>query len=397
MASGASARGWMVPVYALLVVSVTVFTAQNIVAGLLPQLAADLKVDIPTAGLLMTAYALSMAVATPVIALMAGGVPRKTLLMVSISIFVIGNVLSAVATDYWTLMAARLAVATFGGLIFGLATVVATRLAPADRKTSAVSLVVAGATVAAIIGLPLGTAIGNAWGWRAAIWTIAAAGAVAGLIMLLLIPSAVQQEKKTSVGAELVAATRPLVLLWYAVFAAYRMGVFALFTYIVPLLTDVSGVPIELVPWVFAGIGVTGFAGNLIGGRLGDKRPVATIIGIVIGVGLAYLVMTPVAANAWAICAAFWVAWLIGFGLPAPLRAQIIKHAGAAPTLASMLTTSAGNLGSAAGAALGGVAIAAGWSYGQLPLLGAVCFGLTLILVLLIAVLERRAPRVATP
>jgi DHA1 family inner membrane transport protein len=370
----------MVPIAGLFAATVAVVTASHIVAGLLPRLAAEFDVDISTAGLLITGYALGLAIISPIVALLTGGLPRKRLLLAAITVFVLGNLLCAVSTGYWMLLGARLLVACCHGLIFGLATVLATRLAPEGRRTSAVSLVVAGSTVASIVGLPLGTAIGNAYGWRTSFWLLAAVGIVAAIVLALLIPAAGSQpQKKTSAAAEFRLATRPVVLLWYAVFACYMLSGIVIFAYIVPLLTEVSGVPVDMVPWVLFGVGVTGFFGNLIGGRLADRHPMPVMAGILAALVLVNLVMAQVMIIAWAMVAAIWIRWLIGFGFPAPLRAQILKEAREAPTLASMLSTTASNFGAAAAAALGGAALAAGWGYASLPLIGATAAGIGLL------------------
>ena len=159
---------WLVPVVALFVSTFAVNTAENIVAGLLPGIASDLRVDIPTAGQLITVYALGVAVAGPLLALVTTGGSRRNLLLLSIGIFVLGNVICAISTSYLMLLIARLLTAACQGLFFGVAMIVATRLAPEGRQTTALSLVIAGVTVASIAGVPIGTAVGNAYGWHMA-------------------------------------------------------------------------------------------------------------------------------------------------------------------------------------------------------------------------------------
>lgn len=378
MSGGGAADGWIVPVSALVVATFAVITAHLLVAGLLPPIATEFGVDIPTAGLLISGYSLGLAILSPVFALATGHLPRKQLLVTVMAVFVAGNLMSAVAVSYWMLLGARVVVACCHGLIFGFATVMATRLAPEARRSSAVSFVVAGSTLATIAGLPLGTAIGNAFGWRIAFAIVAAGGAAAALVAAMLIPGErVEQSQRSSPLAEIRAALRPTVLGWYGVFFAFMVGVFALYAYIVPFLTEASGVPVGTVPWVLFGMGVAGFFGNLVAGRLADKRPGLTIVGSLAILTVVFLVLVQVAASATATAIVLWVGWFVGFGLPAPLRARILAGARDAPTLAAMLSSTASNLGNAAGAAIGAMTIGAGWGYDKLPLVGVLFFGLS--------------------
>jgi MFS transporter, DHA1 family, inner membrane transport protein len=361
----AEGRGWLVPVAALFVATVAVITTQSIVPGLLPQLAADLGVDIPTAGLLITGFALASAVAGPVLALMTGGMSRKRLLLAALSVFIVGNALSAVSTQYGMLLAARIVVACSHGLIFGLATVLATQLAPEGRKTSAVSLVIAGSTVAGIAGIPLGIIVGDAFGWRVTFWGLAATGALVWMSVWLLVPSAGKQSQQ-NFATQLRAAARPGALVGYGVFCFYMFSNMTIFSYIAPLLTEASGVPPAMIPWVISGMGTVGLVGNLVGGRLADRWPMATMMGIVAFVAAITVVMVLVTGSAWGMVIAIWARWMVGFGFPAPLRARVLRDAAGAETLASTLTTTASNVGTGVAAAVGAAAIASGWGYASL-------------------------------
>ena len=176
---------WLVPLSAVFLASFAVGCAELVVGGMLPAIAKDLAVDIPTVGWLIAAYALGVAIGGPLLALPTTRIARRPLLLVVMAIFIAGNVLCALAPNYWVLLAARLVVSASHGLFFGIANVIATRLAPADRQATAVSIVIAGITAAALVGLPLGTAIGNLVSWRATFWIIAAMGIGATAIRVL--------------------------------------------------------------------------------------------------------------------------------------------------------------------------------------------------------------------
>lgn len=375
-----ASRSWMVPIVALFLSTFAVCTSELIVAGLLPALAADLNVDIPTAGLLITGYALGVAIAGPLLALVTAGLSRRFLLLAIIAVFVVGTILCAISTTYWMLLGSRLVVACCHGLFFGVSMVVATRLAPPDRQTSALSLVVAGVTLSAVLGIPIGTAIGNAYGWRVTFLVIAVAGALAGVALFLLIPRTPDPPRTDdNFAAELRAATRPIVLLCYGIITLFMIGVFSFFAYLVPLLTTVSGIPIEYVPWVQFGMGFAGIFGNLVGGRLADWKSTPTMIGILAVFIVFTLSLSLVITQAWPTVAMLCAAWLVGFGFPSPVQGRVLKEARDAPNFASTLISTAFNVGIASGAAIGGAAIAVGWGYATLPLIGAGFLALALI------------------
>jgi len=391
MADATTSRGWMVPVWGLFAAAYAVVTAELIIAGLLPNIASDLKVDIPTAGLLITGYALGVAILGPILALATATLPRRALLLALLAIFIVGNCICAVSGSYWMLLAARLVLACCHGLFFGVAMVMASRLAPEGRQTTAISVVVAGTALAQILGVPIGTAIGEAFGWRTTFWVIAVLGAVALLVLLVLIPRTADPARgKDDFRAELAAARRPVVLLSYLNVTLFMTGVFTLFAYVVPLMTRLSGVPESLVPWVLFGMGFLGFFGNLAGGRLGDWKPQATMIGILAFIIVMALVMAAVAHSAVGIVATLCATWLVGFGFVAPVQGRILKAAQDAPNFASTLISTAFNIGIASGAALGGAALAAGWGYGVLPLIEAAFLALSLCGVLALTARDRR-------
>jgi len=391
MVNATTSRGWMIPVFGLFVATFAVVTAELIIAGLLPNVAADLKVDIPTAGLLITGYALGVAIAGPILALLTSALPRRGLLLALVLVFIAGNALCAISSSYWMLLGARLVIACSHGLFFGVAMVMASRLAPEGRKTSALSLVVSGVNLANILGVPIGTAIGGAYGWRTTFWVIVVMGVTALAVLFLLLPRTPDPARgKDDFRAELAAAMRPAVLICYATIALFMVGVFTLFAYVVPLMTRLSGVPDSLVPAVLFGMGILGFFGNLAGGRLGDWRPNATMAGVLVLFIGDTLLMWQLAGTAWGIIATLLAAWLIGFGFVAPVQGRILSEARDAPNFASTLISTAFNVGIAGGAAIGGAALAAGWGYGVLPLLDAAFLTLALCGVLVLMAYDRR-------
>jgi MFS transporter, DHA1 family, inner membrane transport protein len=242
----------------------------------------------------------------------------------------------------------------------------------------------------------VGAAIGYLYSWRATFWLIAIMGVLATGALFAFIPtSANERPEQADLRAELRAVVRPTVLISYLLIVVFIAADLTVYSYIVPLLTDVTGVPIEIVPWLLFIAGIAGIFGNLIGGRLGDWNATATTMGIfalLVGVYIALSFAMPHPVAMVAVCV-FW--WLIGFAFPAPVQARILKDASDAPNLASTLISTAFNLGIAGGAALGGFALDKGLGYERLPWisLGFAISGL--VIALCLAVVDRRRVQVS--
>lgn len=380
------------PLFALFVAAFAIGTTELIVAGLLPALAADLAVDIPTAGLLITGYALGVAVGGPLLILASGRIPRRALLLAMMLVFIVGNALCALATSYWLLMGARLVISASHGVFFGVALIIATRLVSRGRQASAVSFVVAGITVANVLGAPIGTAIGNAFGWRASFWAIAAVGVVATAALAVLVPAAPKGNghPAPTMAAEIRAVLRQPVLTSYAMITLGMIAFFTPFTFIVPILTKVTGLTTGLVPVLLFVSGAGGILGNFIGGRLGDWKPMPAIIAILALEVVLYAVSLVAVYDPIAMGIVFFLWSLVGFSFSAPVQARILNAAHDAPNLVSTLISTAYNIGIAGGAWLGGVALNAGWHYGQLPGISAVFMAVGLAVGLASWVADRR-------
>jgi MFS transporter, DHA1 family, inner membrane transport protein len=388
---------WLVPIGGLFVAAFVVGTAELIVGGLLPAIATDLAVSIPTAGWLIAGYALGVAIGGPLLGLVTGRLSRRLVLLSMLVAFTAANITCAVAPNFWTLLGARLIVAATQGLVFGAANVVATRIAPSDRQSTAISLIVTGFTAASLAGLPLGTFVGNALGWRISFWAIAALGALAFLLIAILVPRG-EGEAATAADlrSELAAIVRPSVLLSFAVMAIFLTADFAVYAYIVPLLTTVTGIVIGEIPWLLFIAGVAGFFGNLLGGRLGDWKPNVTIVGIFALLIAIYALLIPAMHNIGAMIGVCIAWWFVGFAFPAPMQARILKDAADAPNLVSTLLSSAFNVGIAGGAALGSVVLSAGWGYERLPWVSVAFGAAALIGTLILVSLDRPGSAVST-
>lgn len=327
-----------------------------IIMGLLPNVATDLNVSIPQAGQLITGYALGVAVGAPILTVFTHKIPQKKLLVLLMCIFIIGNALSVIAPTYGLLISARILTAFAHGTFLGVGSIMATKLVPPDRRAGAVSVVLAGLTIANIIGVPFGTFIGQQLGWRSSFGAITILGIVSLLGIIRFIP-VIPQGTPANLGQQFRNLIRPQVLLVLLIGAMGCGSLFAVFTYITPMLVDISGFAEKSVTWILVlfGFGVT--LGNMVGGRLADWKLMPSLIvnfGI-LAVLLAALTLTlhnPVLA---VITIFFW--GVAAFGIMPGLQLRIMNMTREAPLLATTSSHSAFNLGNAAGAYLGGFAI----------------------------------------
>jgi DHA1 family inner membrane transport protein len=356
-------------------------TTEFVIMGLLPDVARSLSVTIPQAGYLVSGYALGVVIGAPIVAMATAGIPRKTALLVLMALFTIGNLGCALAPDYWLLMTARVVTAFAHGAFFGIGAVVASNLVPREQRTRAVSLMFAGLTLANVLSVPFGTALGQSAGWRATFWAVVVIGIVAFLAITRFVPSGMPGTRG-GLAKEFRALGRWPVLLPMLISTMASVSMFSLFTYITPLLEEVTGLTPHGVTGALLAIGVGLTIGNLIGGRLADRNLLSTIIGaficLVIVLGALALVVHMTLPTL--VLLILWGG--IAFALVSPLQIWVVDAATDAPNLASTLNQGAFNLGNATGAWIGGVALNAGMHYAQLPLLAALVamagLGLTL-------------------
>ncbi|HSI42035.1 MAG TPA: MFS transporter [Xanthobacteraceae bacterium] len=358
------------PLLALAMASFGIGTTEFVIMGLLPEVAADLGVSIPAAGLLVTGYALGVVVGAPVVAIITNGLPRKATLIGLSSVFVIGNLLCAIAPDYWTLMAARVVTAFCHGAFFGIGAVVAADLVAPGQRASAIALMFAGLTLANVLGVPLGTALGQAFGWRSTFWAVVLIGLLAVAAIALWVPAAIPH-KRANIVQEFGVLGRPQVLLAMAMSVMASASLFTVFTYIAPLLREVTGISGNAVTVVLLlfGVGIT--IGNFLGGRLADWKLMPSLMAIFIGLAAVLVVLVFTSPFEALAVATVFVWGVLVFAVVAPIQIRVVDSAYGAPNLASTLNQGAFNLGNAAGAWIGGAGLTLGLHYQDLPWVGA--------------------------
>lgn len=363
------------PLIALAVAAFGIGTTEFVIMGLLPQVAADLHVGLPAAGLLVSGYALGVAFGGPVLAALLARVPARATLIGLMGLFIAGNLGCAVAPTYMLLMLARIVTALCHAAFFGTGAVVAARLAAPGRSAQAIALMIGGLTIANVVGVPLGTFIGQAAGWRVTFLAVAGIGAVALLAMARLLP---QVEVTRDLGAEVRVLKTPPVWLTLAVSTLASTSMFGFFTYITPILTTLGGVADGNVGYVLlaAGIGLT--AGNYLGARLADWRAGPSLVAVLFGVSAVLLIFASLGRTPWSATVIVTLWGVLAFAVCAITQAMVVEAASAAPNLASTLNISAFNLGNAIGAGLSAAVLSAGLGLSAIPLLAAMVAGLAM-------------------
>ncbi len=358
---------------ALLALALSAFaigTTEFVIMGLLPQVAASLAVTLPAAGWLISGYAIGVAVGAPIMAVLTARMPRKTCLALLMVIFIVGNAMCAWAYDYGLLMLARVVTALSHGAFFGIGAVVAAGLVPAHRRASAVALMFTGLTLANVLGVPLGTWLGQIYGWRATFWCVAGLGIISFVALLASLPPQ-RDVAPPDLAREFAALRNGSLLLSLLMTVCFAAAMFTLFSYIAPLLLQVTGVGDRGVSWTLFLIGGGLTLGNLIGGRLADWRICASLMlsFALIAVFSVLFYWTSRALLPAEITLFFWA--LATFSTVPALQINVVAHGDDAPNLVSTLNISAFNIGNALGAWAGGWVINAGLGLTAIPLTAA--------------------------
>ncbi|MFE7511530.1 MFS transporter [Streptomyces sp. NPDC057540] len=379
---------------ALLALAVGAFgigTTEFVIMGLLPEIASDYGVGIPTAGLLVTGYALGVVVGAPLLTVFGTKVGRKRMLMLLMGLFVLGNLISALAPSFGLMLTGRVVASLAHGSFFGIGSVVAAGLVAPEKKAGAIATMFTGLTVANIVGVPLGTFIGQAVGWRTTFAIVAALGVVGLLGIARLVP-ALPRPEGARLRGELKAFRNPQVLLAMAMTVLGFGGVFAAITYIAPMMTHVAGYADGSVTWLLVLFGVGMFLGNLLGGRFADRALMPLLYVALGGLAVVLALFTVTAHHKVLAALTILLVGALGFATVPPLQKRVLDQAQGAPTLASAVNIGAFNLGNALAAWLGGLVIAAGFGWTAPNWVGAALAGAALLLALWSAALERQGP-----
>ncbi|MEB6535773.1 MFS transporter [Pantoea stewartii] len=366
---------------ALLALALSAFaigTTEFVIMGLLPEVANALQVTIPSAGWLISGYALGVAIGAPVMALLTAKLPRKKTLILLMAIFIIGNLLCALAYSYNLLMLARVITALCHGAFFGIGAVVAASLVAADRQASAVALMFTGLTLANVLGVPLGTWFGQLFGWRATFWGVAVIGVLAFIALITSLPGN-KNEKPVNLASEISALANGKLWLSLLMTVCFAAAMFTLFSYIAPLLLQVTGISDHGVSWTLFLIGAGLTAGNILGGKLADRNVALSLTGSFLLIALFSLLFSWTSHALWLAEITLFLWAMATFATVPGLQINVVRHGKEAPNLVSTLNISAFNVGNALGAWVGGAVIARGYGLTSVPVAAAALAAVGLI------------------
>ena len=380
--------------WALALSAFAIGTTEFVIVGLIPTIAASLQVSVPSAGLLVSLYALGVAIGAPLLTAMTGRVPRKQLLLGLMVLFTIGNLVAWMAPDYTALMAARVLTGLAHGVFFSIGSTIATSLVPKEKAASAIALMFTGLTVALVTGVPLGTFIGQHFGWQATFLAVSLLGVIAVIGSAILVPSDIAGSKPAPLLTQLAVLKKPRLLLVYAITTLGYGGSFIAFTYLAPILQQVSGFAASTVSLVMLVYGVSVAAGNIWGGKLADRLGPVRALQIVFALLALVLLVLTFTAPSKPLVLITVLAWgAVAFGNVPGLQVYVVRRAERdapqAVDVASGLNIAAFNVGIALGAWGGGL-IVAHLGLMATPWIGALVVVGALLLTTLAGWLDRR-------
>ena len=384
-------RNAALALFALSVGGFGIGLTEFVIAGLLTEVATDLGVTISQAGHLVGAYALAVVPGALLITPFLMRRPPKYALAVLLAFFVVGNLLSAWAPTYEVMMAGRIVAALAHGGYFGIGAVLASSLVPASKRASAVAALFAGLTIANVLGVPAGALVGQQFGWRMVFWIISVLGVIALVGLVALVPKTEPERDQLPVAQQFRVLARPRVLASLLTTALVFGGMFGVFTYIEPLLREVTGYSATAIPWLLVIFGAGLFAGNILGGKAADRNADNAVLVLSILLPAVILTLGAVAGMPVPVAIGLFLLGLVGFATVPGLQARVMRHAAGATTLASATNIAAFNLGNTIGVGLAGAAIAAGYGLVSPAVVGAglTVIGLTIIVVARIAARRR--------
>ncbi|MFI6586358.1 MFS transporter [Embleya sp. NPDC050493] len=378
---------------ALLALAIGAFgigTTEFVILGLLPEVAGTFDVSITTAGLLVSGYAVGVLLGAPLMTVLGTRVSRKRMLILLMGLFVLGNALTALAPAFGVILLGRVVASFTHGAFFGIGSVVAADLVAPEKKAAAISTMFAGLTLANVLGVPLGTLIGQSVSWRLTFLLVAALGVLGAVGIARLVP---EQPKPEGVRLrhELAVFRNVQVLLAMGMTVLGFGGVFAALTYVKPMMTDVAGFSEGAVTWLLAVVGLGMLVGNAVGGRLADRHLMPLLYGSLLALAGVLALFTVTAHDKTASVITLFLIGALGFATVPPLQKRVMDNAAGAPTLAAAVNIGAFNLGNAIAAWLGGLVIDAGHGYESANWVGAALALSALVLAVLAHGLERRA------
>jgi MFS transporter, DHA1 family, inner membrane transport protein len=387
--------------FALTIAAYAIGTTEFVIVGLLPTVAADLAIDLPLAGLIVSVYALGVTFGAPVLTALTGRIERKPLLLGLMGLFIFGNLAAALSASYEMLLAARVISAFAHGVFFSVGSTIAADLVPENRRASAIAMMFMGLTVAIVTGVPLGTFIGQTFGWRATFWAVSGLGVVAFVGLAALLPSTLSRAAPASLMDQVRVLGSGRLLLVFAMTALGYGGTFVAFTFLASILEQVTGFSASSVSLILMLYGAAIAAGNLAGGRIADRNPARALIGLFALQSAVLVILTFTAVSpVWTLVTLAALGFLSFANVPG-LQLYVVElakqHRPGAVDVASALNIAAFNLGIAFGAWIGGIVVASPLGLGATPWVGSILVAMALVLTIWSGALDRRPEPVGQP
>ncbi|ASM15362.1 MULTISPECIES: MFS transporter [Serratia] len=385
---------------ALLALTISAFaigTTEFVIVGLIPTIAEQLGVTVPSAGLLVTIYALGVAIGAPVLTALTSRIPRKLLLVGLMALFTLGNLLAWQSPSYESLVIARLLTGLAHGVFFSIGSTIATSLVAKEKAASAIAIMFGGLTVALVTGVPLGTFIGQQFGWRETFLAVSLIGAVATVASIILVPNNIKNQGSAGVREQMKVLTHPRLLLIYAITALGYGGVFTTFTFLAPMMQELAGFSAPTVSWILLAYGVAVAVGNIWGGKLADRHGAVRALSFIFAaLAVLLLVFQFTASHSIAALLTVIAMGVFAFGNVPGLQVYVVQKAAQytpnAVDVASGLNIAAFNIGIALGSVIGGQTVAS-LGLAQTPWIGALIVVVALLLVSLSGRLDKKSQR----
>ncbi|WP_283193081.1 MFS transporter [Rhizobium sp. AN80A] len=380
--------------FALTVAAYAIGTTEFVIVGLLPTVANDLQIDLPLAGLIVSVYALGVTFGAPILTALTGRLDRKLLLLGLMALFILGNTMAALSPGYAPLLVARVLSAFAHGVFFSVGSTIAADLVPEDKRASAIAMMFMGLTVAIVTGVPLGTLIGQTFGWRATFAAVAGLGVIAFAGLWILLPTNLKKAPAATITEQVKVLGSGRLLVVFAMTALGYGGTFVTFTFLASILEQVTGFQASSVSLILVLYGIAIAIGNIIGGRLANRDPIKALAWLFTAQAIVLAIFSFTAVSPWLAIPTLAALGFLSFANVPGLQIYVVQLAGvvrpAAVDVASALNIAAFNLGIAAGAWVGGLVVASSLGLGATPWVGAIFVVGALVLTLWSGALDRR-------
>ncbi|MBP1870455.1 multidrug resistance protein [Ensifer adhaerens] len=390
-----------IALFALTIAAYAIGTTEFVIVGLLPTVADDLHITLPLAGLIVSVYALGVTFGAPVLTALTGRIERKPLLVGLMALFIVGNAAAAMSPSYEPLLIARVISAFAHGVFFSVGSTIAADLVPEDRRASAIAMMFMGLTVAIVTGVPLGTWIGQTFGWRATFWAVTGLGVIALAAIATLLPSTLTKAPPARLIDQVRVLGSGRLLIVFAMTALGYGGTFVAFTFLAPILQEITGFSAGAVSLILVLYGVAIAIGNIAGGKIANRDPVKALVGLFLAQAIVLVLFTFTATSQVLTLVTLASLGFLSFATVPGLQLYVVQlaqqHRPGAVDVASALNIAAFNLGIAIGAWLGGVIVASSLGLGMTPMVGSVLVVGALLLTVLSGTLDRKAETVAQP